>query len=139
MIVLDTNVLSELIRPQPQVCVVDWLRQQTRATLFTTVITRAELFYGAFLLPEGRRKSEKIREIEGIFNEDMRAKLLSFDSTACMLYAQIAAMRKQAGRPISPFDAMIAAITQAHGATLATRNTKDFVDCGIRLVNPWEH
>jgi len=138
MIVLDTNVLSELIRPQPQACVVDWLRQQTRATVFTTVITRAELFYGAFLLPEGRRKSEKIREIEAIFDEDMRAKVLSFDGVACMLYAHIASMRRKAGRTVGPFDTMIAAITQTHGATLATRNTKDFDDCGIRLVNPWE-
>jgi len=138
MIVLDTNVLSELIRPQPQPCVIDWMERQSDAVLRTTVITQAELFYGVFLLPSGKRREEKTQKIQTIFEKNMHGKVWEFDSAACMLYAQIASAKRKSGRPISPFDAMIAAITQAHGATLATRNTKDFVDCGIRLVNPWE-
>jgi len=138
MIILDTNVLSETLRTIPKPEVMAWLDSQARTALFTTTITRGELFYGVQLLPEGQRKSDFVTAVQSIFNEDLAGQVLNFDNIAADAYARIAASRKLAGLPISQFDAMIAAITLAHGACLATRNSKDFRDCGIALINPWD-
>jgi predicted nucleic acid-binding protein len=137
MIVLDTNVLSETLRPIPDPQVMAWLAAQPRAALFTTAVTEAEILYGLGLLPEGTRKEALSIAIKAIFDEDFVSTLLSFDSDAADQYAQIAVTRRNGGRPISQFDAMIAAITRSRGATLATRNVKDFVDCGIPIIDPW--
>lgn len=137
MIVLDTNVLSEILRPSPAPEVMVWLANQPGTSVFTTTITRCELFYGVQLLPEGQRKAGLLAAVQSIFDQDMAGQVLSFDNTAADAFARIAVSRKLAGQPISQFDAMIAAITQSRGATLATRNTKDFTDCGIALINPW--
>ncbi len=137
MIVLDTNVLSETLRPAPEAKVLTWLASQPRAALFTTVVTRGEIFYGLRLLPDGARRQNLWTATQAIFDEDFAGQVLSFDNDAADAYAQIAASRKQAGKPISQFDAMIAAITRSRGASLATRNIQDFVDCGIGLVDPW--
>jgi toxin FitB len=137
MIVLDTNVLSETLRPIPDPQVMAWLAAQPRAALFTTAVTEAEILYGLRLLPEGTRKEALSIAIKAIFDEDFASTLLSFDSDAADQYAQIAVTRRNGGRPISQFDAMIAAITRSRGATLATRNVKDFVDCGIPIIDPW--
>lgn len=138
MIVLDTNVLSEIIRPSPSTEVISWLSKQPSPSLFTTTVTRGELFYGAQLLPDSQRKTGLLSALQSIFDADLSGQVLSYDNVAADAFAQIAASRKQAGQPISQFDAMIAAITQSRGATLATRNTKDFSDCGIELINPWQ-
>jgi toxin FitB len=137
MIVLDTNVLSELLRPIPEQRVLAWLEDQTRAALFTTTVTRSEIFYGLRLLPEGARRKGLWDATQVIFNEDFAGRVLSFDNDAADAYADIAAARREIGKPISQFDAMIAAIVQSRGASLATRNVKDFVDCGIEIVDPW--
>lgn len=137
MIVLDTNVLSEALRPNPNPEVLAWLQAQPRNALFTTTITQGELLYGVGLLPNGQRKTKLIEAVQAIFLVDMVGRVLSFDSDAANAYAQLATDRKAAGQPISQFDAMIAAITRSHGARLATRNVKDFVDCGVSVVNPW--
>lgn len=137
MIVLDTNVLSETLRPKPDARVVKWLAAQPRAALFTTTVTRGELLYGVRLLAEGRRKSSLLGAVGAIFDQDLAGQVLSFDSDAADVYAEIAASRKAAGKPISQFDAMIAAIARSRGASLATRNVKDFVQCGIDLIDPW--
>ena len=137
MIVLDTNVLSEIVKPRPDGKVMAWLKLQPRASLFTTAVTRGEILYGIRLLPEGRRQRALWDAALAIFNEDLAERVLSFNGDAADAYADIGAKRRAAGRPISQFDAMIAAMTQLHGATLATRNTKDFDDCGIEVVNPW--
>lgn len=137
MILLDTNVLSECLRPQPDGAVLNWLSRQPRASLFTATMVEAELLYGVQLLPEGDRKVQLLRAIQAIFNEDFAGRVLSLDREAAQAYAVIASARKKAGKPISQMDAMIASVAQTRGATLATRNTKDFVDCGIELVNPW--
>ncbi|MCF2133821.1 MULTISPECIES: type II toxin-antitoxin system VapC family toxin [Mycetohabitans] len=134
MIILDTNVLSETLRPVPNAKVMTWLAEQRRVSLFTTTVTKAEIFYGVRLLAHDARKASAIN---AIFDEDFAGRLLSFDNRAADMYAQIAASRKSAGIPISQFDAMIAAITRSQGATLATHNTKDFVDCGIPIIDPW--
>lgn len=114
-----------------------WLEAQPRLSLFTTAITRGEILYGLRLLPDGRRRRRLWDAALAIFNEDFAGRVLSFDSDAADAYADIGALRRMAGRPISQFDAMIAALVSSRGATLATRNAKDFDGCGIGVVNPW--
>lgn len=137
MIVLDTNVLSEVLRPVPEASVLAWLAAQPRAALFTTTVTRAELLYGVRLLPDGRRKIALMGAVQQIFAVDLAGQVLGFDDAAADTYAEIAAARKMTGVPISQFDAMIAATARSRGARLATRNVKDFVDCGVEVLNPW--
>ena len=137
MILLDTNVLSELIRPTPNAVVLDWFTRQTDAELFTSAITEAEMLLGVRLLPAGKRRKELEGLVQAMFAEDLAGRVLPFDNVAALHYAQIAADRRSAGRPISQFDAQIAGIARAYGAVLATRNTADFEGCGVILVNPW--
>ena len=137
MIILDTNVLSELIRPLPDQHVVTWVSEQPAVTLFTTTITQAEILYGVRLLPSGKRREHLQEAVEAMFAMDLENRILAFDSIAATEYAEIAASRRRAGRPISQFDAQIAAIARRHDATLATRNHADFEGCGIAVVNPW--
>jgi toxin FitB len=138
VIVLDTNVLSELMRPNPSSRVIAWLGQQPRPNMAVTAITEAEIFYGVELLPQGKRKKQLQSEAESMFAEDLRGCTLPFDSEAARLYAKIASARRANGKPMSVPDAQIAAIVLAHRAVLATRNIMDFEGCGIQLVNPWE-
>jgi toxin FitB len=137
MIVLDTNVLSEVLRPVPEPSVLDWLAAQPRASLFTTTVTRCEILYGIRLLSDGKRRKGLWDVASTIFNEDFAGHVLSFDDDAADMFAEIAASRRIAGKPISQFDAMIAAMARSRGAVLATRNMKDFNSCGIEVVNPW--
>jgi hypothetical protein len=139
VIILDTNVVSELMKPAPQTNVVKWLEEQPVLSLFTTFITEAEIFYGLALLPEGARKNALHQAIAGMFEEDFAGRVLPFDGPCAQVYARIAAGRRQLGRPISQFDALIAAIAQSRGAAVATRNSNDFEDCGIQVINPWNH
>jgi predicted nucleic acid-binding protein len=138
MIVLDTNVLSEALRPVPEPTVLDWLADQPRSSLFTTAVTRGEILYGIRLLSDGKRRQGLWDAANKIFHEDFAGHVLSFDSDAADMYAEIAASRRIAGKPISQFDAMIASMARSRGAFLATRNVKDFDNCGIEVVNPWK-
>jgi len=138
VIILDTDVLSEILRPAPADSVGRWMQAQSSATLFTTTICEAEIFYGLALMPAGRRRSRFELAVAAIFEEDFAERILLFDSTAARAFATIAAQRRSKGRPISQFDAQIAAITRSREATLATRNLADIADCGIKLVSPWE-
>ncbi|MDZ7923846.1 MAG: type II toxin-antitoxin system VapC family toxin [Marinagarivorans sp.] len=137
MIVLDTHVLSEALRAVPAEAVMAWLASQSSAALFTTTVTRGELFYGIQLMADGQRKNDLWLAAQAIFDQDLVGQVLSFDASAADAFASICASRKRAGHPISQFDAMIAAFTLSRGAKLATRNTKDFADCGVELINPW--
>ena len=138
MIVIDTNVLSELMRAEPDAAVLDWFGQEPPAGLFTTTVSQAEILYGLALLPEGKRRDGLQDAATAMFQEDFVGRILPFDSDAARAYAAIAAGRKAAGQPISQFDAQIAGIVQSRGARLATRNVADFAGCGIMVVNPWE-
>jgi predicted nucleic acid-binding protein len=138
MIVLDTNVLSEVLRPQPEPRVLSWLDEQAANSVFTTSVTQGEILFGIRLLGDGQRRRKLWDAATAIFEDDFAGRVLSFDSDAAGHYAEIGASRRTAGRPISQFDATIAAITRSHGATLATRNAKDFEGCGIDVVNPWD-
>ena len=137
MIVLDTNVLSEIMRPRPAATVMGWVAAQAAADLYTTSVTQAEILHGLMLLAPGRRRSALEAAATSMFEEDFAGRILGFGSDAASVYARIASERRRAGRPISHFDAQIAAITRFAGATLATHNTADFAGCGVTLVDPW--
>jgi predicted nucleic acid-binding protein len=137
MIVLDTNVLRELMRPQPSGRVVAWIAQQPATDLFTTAITEAEIFYGIELLAKGKRRDSLLAAAEGMFAQDFAGRVLGFESDAARHFAGIAAHRRALGKPISHADAQIAAIARAHGAKLATGNGPDFADCSIAVIDPW--
>lgn len=137
MILLDTNILSELMRPAPEKGVEQWLADQPDASVFISAITEAELRYGVALLPAGKRRSALATVIEDMFGEDFIGRILPFDSAAAVAFAEIAANRRRAGRPIAQADAQIAAIAWSRGAALATRNELDFAECGLKLINPW--
>ena len=139
MIVLDTNIVSELIRPRPNPSVVDWVARQPGTSLFISAITEAELRYGVEILPAGHRRERLAAEIESTLREDFSRRILPFDSAAARAYATIMADRRAAGRPISQADCQIAAIARARGAPVATRDVADFAGCGITVVNPWEN
>lgn len=139
MIVLDTNVISELLRPKPDGAVATWLADQPPASIFTTAITEAEILYGVRLLPDGKRKHELLAAIAPIFAEDFAGRVLPFDEDAADAYATLAVARRQIGRPISQFDAQIAAISASRGAAIATRNVADFADIGLVVIDPWAY
>ena len=138
MIVLDTNILSELMKPAPSKRVVTWMAAQPVQSLYTTSVTQAEILQGVMLLPSGRRRKAFETAAEDMFREEFAGRVLSFGSDAALPYARIAVDRRRAGRPISQFDAQIAAIARSTGAAVATRNVTDFEGCGINLVNPWK-
>ena len=137
MIVLDTNVLSEAVRPAPARRVLDWLAAQPPSSLFTTTVTEAEFLYGLALLPAGKRRTSLEEAARRMFEQDFAQRVLPFDRAAASAFATIAATRRKKGQPISEFDAQIAAIARTHGAAVATRNVGDFQDCGIEIVDPW--
>ena len=138
MILLDSNILSEVIRPSPEPVVLDWLAAQPTTSVFISAITEAELRTGVAFLPEGKRRAVLAAEIAAMLEVDFFGRILPFDSLAAIAYAEIVAIRRQNGRPISQADAQIAAIAHSRGAVLATRNIADFDRCGIEIINPWK-
>lgn len=138
MIVIDTNVVSELARPEPRERVIDWLDSLPAAEVSITAVTAAELSYGIARLPAGRRKSALQATIEGLLEEDFRGRVEPFDLIAANYYGSIVAEREAVGRPISVADAQVAAICRKLNAALATRNTKDFERTGLELIDPWQ-
>ena len=138
MTVLDTNVLSEALKPAPSGQVLRWLAAQTPSAVFTTTITMAEVLYGVEAMPAGKRRTRLLAAVENMFAEQFEGRILPFDEQAARLFASIVAVRNAAGRPISQMDAMIAAIARSNRAALSTRNTADFEDCKIQLINPWD-
>ena len=137
MIILDTNVVSELMRPTPTAAVTEWVASQPSPSLYTTSITEAEILHGIMLLPAGRRRTALEVASLAMFSEDFAGRILGFGSDAAAHYARIASDRRRAGHPNSAFDAQIAAIARVMGATIATRNIADFEGLGLRLVDPW--
>ena len=137
MILVDTNVISELMRAEPAQTVLDWFGRNDAADLFITAVTEAELRTGVAILPEGQRRDRLQLALDAMVDQDFQARVLPFDSSAAKAYAEIAAQRRSAGRPIAEADCQIAAIARAMGAPVATRNVRDFDGCGIRLIDPW--
>lgn len=139
MIVLDTNVISELFKPAPDGQVMAWMARQSGEVLFTTAITRGELLFGVCRMPEGRRKQALMTGLLRILDERLSGRILPYDERAADAHVAIAVTRRSQGMCVSQSDEMIAGIVRAHGATLATRSARDFEGCGIALVDPWAH
>lgn len=137
MLVLDTNVISELFKPAPDQQVIGWMSRQTGDALFTTAITHGELLFGLHCMPEGRRKALLLKGVLRIFESRLAGRILDYDSDAANAYALIAAGRRALGRPIHQADAMIAGIVRSRNAQLVTRNGRDFEGCDIGLIDPW--
>lgn len=137
-ILLDTNVLSELMRPKPATEVLAWFGRQQEATFFVSAVTRAEILLGIALLPEGKRRARLADAAEEMFAEDFAGRCLPFDDACAIEYAMLVGARIRRGNPISTEDGQIAATALFHGLLLATRNAKDFryID-GLTVVDPW--
>jgi toxin FitB len=138
MFLLDTNILSAAMAPRPAPEVADWMAAQPPDLLFTTTICQAEILSGIAVLPQGRRREGLEIAALAMFREDFAGRILPFDSDAAVIYAELFAARRTAGRPAAMADLMIASIARAHGASLVTRNTGDFDGCGLTLINPWD-
>ena len=137
MIILDTNVLSELMRANPDENVLAWLDSQNSQDLYTTAITVAELLYGVARLAHGRRKTALRGAIETMLDGELAGKILPFDGDSARRYAMLVAECESHGRPISSADAQIAAVCHTHDAVLATRNGRDFETTGVPIIDPW--
>ena len=137
MFLIDTNVISELMRATPAPSVLSWFSTQDPTTLYLSAVTEAELRTGIAILPEGQRREGLKAALDATISEDFEGRILPFDTDAAKAYAEIASIRRAAGRPIADADCQIAAIARAAGAIVVTRNLRDFEGCGVDLVNPW--
>ena len=137
MIVVDTNVISELMRGEPHPAVMAWVAAQPRSQLYTTYVNQAEILYGIGALPAGRRRTALAAAAEAMFAEDFAGRVLPFEVRAAARYPEIVLSRRQAGNPIEKFDALIAATALAAGASIATRDTGGFSGCGLTVIDPW--
>jgi predicted nucleic acid-binding protein len=137
VIVLDTNVVSEFMKIAPSVRVAKWLASHAHSKIFTTSVTQAEIFFGLEIMPRGRKRDALYKAASAMFKDQFANRVLAFDGDASHLFASIAAARRRAGQPIGQFDCQIAAIARFHGAAIATRDFRDFADCGVELIDPW--
>ena len=136
-VLLDTNVVSELMRKAPDPNVAVWAAGHRLENLFFSAVGEAELRYGAAILPAGQRRETLVSDIEKMLGEAFENRVLPFDSSAARAYADIAARRSSTGRPVAPADCQIAAIGRSRRMMVATRNVRDFEDAGIEIVDPW--
>ena len=138
MIVLDTNVLSALMRKEPETPVVKWLDAQPAASVWITAVTLMEIRFGLLTMPKGRRQNALISAFDLMLKTMIEGRIASFDAEAGMHAADLMAQRKRKGRPVEVRDTIIAGIVLANRATLATRNTQHFADFPLTVINPWE-
>ena len=138
MILLDTNVVSAVMAPAPVASVLHWLDRQDTASLYLSTITIAEIAYGIRVLPAGRRRRELRERFEQFVARGFEQRVLAFDSAAALHYAEVMGYRKELGRPMSVPDGQIAAVARAHRFSVATRNVRDFDECGLDVLNPFE-
>ena len=137
MILLDTNVISEQMRLQPSPIVESWFDKIAGNTIYLSAVTEAELLSGIATMPNGKAKTLRAAKADHILRNIFNDQILPFESKAAVFYAEIFALRKSIGRPISVLDCMIAAIAKANGCKLATRNVADFEKCGVEIIDPW--
>lgn len=138
MIILDTNVISETLRPNPHYNVLTWLNEKDNDDLYLSAIVLAELFSGVACMPEGKRQREFRNKLEEAVQIRFDEQTLPFDTLCALQYAELMGRNQRHGRIMSMADTQIAATCLHYGATLATRNTKDFTHCGIELIDPWQ-
>ncbi len=136
--ILDTNVISEIMRPVPDRKVVSWFDETVGEQRHITAITEAELLLGISLMPIGKRRNEYAAAIAHILSVETRNPILPFESADATFFAEVMSTRRRAGRPLKELDAQIAAIALRRGLPIATRNVRDFEDCGVTLINPWD-
>lgn len=137
MILIDTNIISEMMKSKPDVNIMNWLDQQEAIHLHISTVTIAEIAYGINALPEGNRRNTLEKSFHSVLKEAFEHRILSFDEAAAHFYGKIMSSRKARGKPLSILDGQIAAIARANSFSIATRNSKDFVDCGLDLINPF--
>ena len=137
-VLLDTNVVSELIRKAPDPAVEAWAAGHALEDLFFSAVGEAELRYGAAILPAGRRRESLVSDIERMLRDAFDDRVLPFDSGAARAYADIAASRRSSGRSVPPADCQIAAIARSRDMAVATRNVRDFEDMDIKVIDPWK-
>lgn len=137
MIVIDTNVVSEMMKASPSLSVIRWLNRQDAAKLFITTVTIAEVTYGLESMPDGRRRAKLERGFERLISGGFRGRVLALDEASAREYGVLMGRRKRLGHPMSVLDGLIAAVTRTHGMALATRNTRDFDDCSLDLIDPF--
>jgi predicted nucleic acid-binding protein len=137
MFVLDTNVVSELMRPAPEPRVFEWVDAISRNDLFIAVFTQCEILLGIAKMPHGARRDVLVARAGIMFSDRFHGRILAFDSLAAVHYVDIFTSRGKLGRPITPFDAGIAAIARANGMAMVTRNVKDFHGVGLDIIDPW--
>lgn len=137
MIVMDTNVVSEIVKPSPSPAVIAWFSTQRPHDLYTTTITQAEILYGIELLPKGHRRAALQSAMAKVFDQTFAGRVLPFDEGSAYAFAMIAAKHRLSGRTIGELDSQIAGIALSRGAPLATRNVADFEGSGVELINPW--
>ena len=138
MLVLDTNMLSEIMRPEPERKVADWIVRQQSDELFTAAVCQAEILSGLAVMPSGRRRTELEEAARAMFTDDFDGRVLPFDIKAASAYAEVFAARRKAGRPSGTIDLMLAAIARVRGASVVTRNVADFEGVGVAIINPWD-
>ncbi len=138
MILLDTNIVSEAMRPRPDQTVLDWLNQRETTALYLSTITIAEIEFGLELLVKGDRRTDLEGRFRRFVNEGFHQRVVSFDIAAAGEYGRIMANRRSLGRPLSSLDGQIAAIARANNFALATRNQKDFESCGVEVIDPFK-
>jgi len=135
--VIDTNVASELMRPQPTATVGAWIAERDAQDMYLTAVSEAELLYGVAIMPTGKRRTALKAAMTRWLDRGFRERILPFDSAAAGAYAEIAAERRRTGRPIGEADCQIAAISRSRGAVLVTRNVRDFEGTGLNVIDPW--
>lgn len=138
MFILDTNVISETFRSHPDLNVAAWMGALATAKAYVTAQSKAELLVGLASMPAGKRRAALGGVIDSFFSKSLRTPILAFGSVEAEAYAETVAGRRQIGRPISAFDAQIAAIARIRNFAVVTRNVRDFEDCGIEIINPWD-
>jgi hypothetical protein len=137
MIVLDTNVISELARQKPMPRVIDWLDHQDANQIFVTSVTIGELLHGLVRMPAGQRRASLTVKVSTLLDDLFDGHSLEYTGSAAVQYARVVVSRTRQGLPIEPADAQIAAVCRLHGASLATRNVGDFAETGVQVIDPW--
>ncbi len=137
MIILDTNIISEFMTSCPKKSVLEWLNAQDSVTLYLTTISIAEIGFGLRIMPVGKRRQLLNDRFKQFITMAFKSRILTFDEAAAQVYGDIKGYRKEIGRPLSDLDGQIAAIARAKGCVVATRNIKDFEECGVELINPF--